>query len=435
MPTVLIVDDDADLRDSLAETLRDLGATVESAADGTTALGALARLSPDLVLLDLRMPGMSGLEVLARIKARPAPPPVVILTAVPDATNTIEAMRLGAADHLAKPIGREDLARLLGRFPISRPARRPAEADMLVGVSAAMRSIQKIVGLLADTEAVALIAGEPGTGKAMVARAIHRHGRRRAKPFITLDCAALVREPVRIAFRAAEGGTLLLTDLDRTDAAGQTLLLAMLEGGGTPSGKAGPASARLLATIRRPLENSVQAGQFGDELFHKLGGIPIQLSPLRERVADVLPLAEYFLSFAAADAAPRSLSPAATALLKAHGWPGNVRELRNAMQRVSALVRRPLVEADDLGFLDASPATVPEGDWLAGTLDEATSRLERAMILRALDAAHGVRAEAARRLGIHRQLLHTKLRRYGLEASENRTDPVRDPDNGLSGST
>ena len=182
MARILIVDDDAALREGIAETVGDLGHTPEPAADGEAALARVAQGGIDVMLLDLRMPGIDGIEVLRRLRALPAPPPVAVLTAVPTVANTIEAMRLGAVDHLAKPVGRDDLAVLIARMlPAAAPAAPPpAEVgeDELVGSSAPMREIQKSIGRLADSEATVLITGETGTGKEVVARAIHRHGRR-----------------------------------------------------------------------------------------------------------------------------------------------------------------------------------------------------------------------------------------------------------------
>ena len=442
MPTILIVDDDTALRESMAETLGDLGHSVIEAPDGGHALDVLAERPVDAVLLDLRMPGMDGLEVLARIRARPHPPPVAVLTAVATAANTIEAMRLGAVDHLSKPVGRADLAALLDRLlPAGAAAAPPAAAaqpsEALVGASAAMRDVQKSIGLLADSDATVLIAGETGTGKEVVARALHRHGRRRDKPFVAVNCAAIPTELLESqlfghvrgaftgaiadrpgSFREANGGTLFLDEIGDMDLAMQAKLLRVLQErvvvpvGGKPVA----INVRIVAASHRDLPDAVQKGQFRQDLFYRLGVVPLTLPPLRERLADIVPLAEHFLA-QAAEGTPRRLTPGAASALLAHGWPGNVRELQNAMQRVTALVRRPVIDAADLDFLTAAQPAAHGTDWLDGDLDTAVARLETAMIQRALAAAGGNRTEAARRLGIHRQLLHTKLRRYGLEAS------------------
>lgn len=450
MSIVLIVDDDAALRDSLAEALTDLGHTPHLAADGTTALSHLAQTKVDAVLLDLRMPGMDGMEVLARIRARPNPPPVAVLTAVPTAANTIEAMRLGAVDHLAKPIGLADLAALIARMIPTEAARSraaPADSDenTLVGGSAAMRRVQKSIGMLADSDASVLITGETGTGKEVAARAIHRHGRRAAHPFVAINCAAIPAELLESqlfghtrgaftgavadsigSFRQAQGGTLFLDEIGDMAAPLQAKLLRVLqERVVTPvGGKPVTIDVRIISATHQNLAQAVTKGRFREDLYYRLGVVPLELPPLRERLADIVELAEHFLALFSTP--PRRLSAAAAARLLAHDWPGNVRELRNAMERAAVLGRSSVVAAEDLDFLRARP---PQADEFPSTdLPRAIEQLERTMIAKALTDSAGNRSEAARRLGIHRQLLHEKLRRYAIDPSGNRTDDVGTPD-------
>ncbi len=253
MARILIVDDDAALREGIAETLADLGHASVQAADGATGLARVADGGIDAVLLDLRMPGLDGMEVLRRLRGRASPPPVAVLTAVPTATNTIEAMRLGAVDHLAKPIGRAELAALIARMLPDRGGPAPASGQAapgedLVGGSPAMREVQKAIGMLADMDATVLITGETGTGKEVVARAIHRHGRRAAQPFVAVNCAAIPADLLESqlfghvrgaftgavadragSFREADRGTLFLDEIGDMDAALQAKLLRVLQ--------------------------------------------------------------------------------------------------------------------------------------------------------------------------------------------------------------
>jgi two-component system NtrC family response regulator len=446
--TILVIDDDAGLRAGLAETIGDLGHRALEAADGQAGLAMLAREQVSAVLLDLRMPGLDGIEVLRRIRALSDPPPVAVLTAVPTAANTIEAMRLGAVDHIEKPIGRAALAALIARMlPVAAPApQAEADPDALVGNAPDMREVQKAIGMLADADTTVLITGETGTGKEVVARAIHRHGRRAARPFVAVNCAAIPADLLESqlfghvrgaftgavtdragSFRDANGGTLFLDEIGDMAPALQAKLLRVLQERVVQpvGGKPVAIDVRILAATHQDLAAMVADGRFREDLFWRLGVVPVRLPPLRERLSDILPLAEHFLTLAGGPA--RALAAEAGALLLAHPWPGNVRELRNAMERAAALARRPVITAEDLAFLRRAPSR-GEVDWLAGDLPEAVARLEAAMIRNALDAAGGNRAEAARRLNIHRQLLYEKMRRYAIKPSDNRTEPVAKPD-------
>ena len=454
MATILIVDDDRALRRAVATALGDLGHDAAEAADGEAALAWLSRHEADAVLLDLRMPGMDGMDVLRRIRAKPNAPPVAVLTAVPTSDNTIEAMRLGAADHLAKPIGRDGLRALLTRMlPAGTAPAAPvsgAKEGDLVGSSAAMRDIQKSIGLLADSDATVLLLGETGTGKEVVAHAIHRHGRRAKAAFVPVNCAAIPAELLESllfghvrgaftgaiadragSFRDAQGGTLFLDEIGDMDLAMQAKLLRTLqERVVTPvGGRPVPIDVRVIAATHRDLLQGVRDGKFREDLYYRLGVVPVALPPLRERLADIIPLAEHFLALSAENGTPKRLSAEAAARLLAHPWPGNVRELLNAMKRVATLVRRPIVGAEDLAFLATHPTGTGEPtDWLAGSLPEAVERLEIELIQRALKTSGGNRAQAAEQLGIRRQLLYQKLERYGLAPSAQGSPPVSETD-------
>ena len=447
MARILIADDDAAVRDGMAEAVADLGHAVTAVADGEAALAAAA--SADAVLLDLRMPGaLDGMAVLRRLRARPAAPPVAILTAYASSANTIEAMRLGAFDHLTKPVGRADIAELLGRMlrPAASAAPAPAAADedgALIGVSAGMRAVQKTIGLVADSDATVLVTGETGTGKEVVARALHRHGRRAAGPFVAVNCAAIpsalleselfghVRGAFtgavaerRGAFRDATGGTLFLDEIGDMGLATQAKILrAVQEREVAPlGGRPVRIDVRIIAATHRDLPARVRDGAFREDLFYRLAVVPIHLPPLRDRLADVVPLAEHFLALLPGG---RRLGADAAARLLGQSWPGNARELRNAMERAAALSRDAVIGAAALGI----PAAPPPPEPPAADLPGAIAQLERTMITRALADCGGNRAEAARRLGINRQLLYAKLRQFELDSMSGEATPaVRLPD-------
>jgi DNA-binding NtrC family response regulator len=448
MPTILIVDDDAALRDGLAETVHDLGYQAQLATSGREALGILASNEIQGVLLDIRMPGgMDGIEVLRRIRAQKNGPPVVVLTAFASAENTIEAMRIGAFDHLTKPIGRQELQELLARM-LARPAAASPgvlsdhATGTLIGLSELMRRVQKTIGLAADSDATVLVLGETGTGKELVARALHEHGRRKHKPFVAVNCAAIPADLLESelfghmrgaftgaaadrtgAFREADDGTLFLDEIGDMPATMQAKILrALQERVVTPvGGKPVPIDARVIAATHRDLPSLVAQGAFREDLYYRLNVVPIGLPPLRERRTDIVPLAEHFLKAASTNGDTKRLTAAAAALLLEHSWPGNVRELRNVIERACVMVRGEVIDAADLDLtLAATEPTLHDGL----DLPTAVAKLEEAMIRKTLAACGGNRAEAARRLNIHRQLLYTKMQRYGLTDEDVSANPT-----------
>jgi DNA-binding NtrC family response regulator len=448
MTVVLIVDDEKVLRDGLSEAIRDLGYEPVVASSGREALAVAAKAKPDAVLLDLRMPDMGGLQVLTRLRngADGVKLPIAIITAYATAANTIEAMRLGAFDHLTKPVGREDLAFLLERMVRSRATKAlkspPPDPDSvpedLIGSSSSMREVQKTIGMVADSEATVLVTGETGTGKEVVARTIHRVGVRSAGPFMALNCAAIPPDLIESelfghvkgaftgavlerkgAFREAHGGTLFLDEIGDMDLAMQAKILrAIQERVVTPvGGRPQKIDVRIIAATHRDLEKWVRQGRFREDLLYRLNVVPIELHPLRKRATDIAPLAKHFLALASSP--KKNLSNEAVQRLSDHAWPGNVRELRNAMERVAVMCRSDIVTAFDLDFLTAVPPHEAGGGGSNGDLSSAVEDLERRMIAEALTESRGNRAEAARRLGIHRQLLHAKAEKYGLGKRNN----------------
>lgn len=451
MAAVLIVDDDAAMRDVLVEAVRDFGYEAHLAVSGDAALELLDRVSVSAVLLDLRMPGMDGLEVLRRIRARPAAPVVAVLTAHATSSNTIEAMRLGAFDHLTKPIGRDELKRVIDAMLAAGTGSRAAAAgeisrEALVGSSEAIRAVQKRIGMLADSDATVLVTGETGTGKELVARAIHEHGNRRKKPFVAVNCAAIPAELLESelfghvrgaftgaasdrsgAFRDADGGTLFLDEIGDMDVLMQAKILrALQERIVTPvGGKPVAVDVRVITATHRDLPTRVREGRFREDLYYRLNVVPIHLPPLRERPADIEPLANHFVAMGSR----KTLSADAMSRLSAHAWPGNVRELRNAIDRAVVLARGGVIDAADFDFLHVvDPSEKVSLTWPDEDLPTATAHLEALLIRRTLRKTAGNRSEAARQLNIHRQLLHAKMKRYGIDASEFRTEGVSNPD-------
>jgi DNA-binding NtrC family response regulator len=410
------------------------------------------------VLLDLRMPGgLDGIDVLRRIRSQQDAPPVVVLTAFASAENTIEAMRLGAFDHLTKPIGRGELKVLLDRLPLRAPARtaaRQSRADALIGSSDGMRRVQKTIGLAADGDATVLILGETGTGKELIARALHVHSRRKDHPFIAVNCAAIPADLLESelfghvkgsftgatsdrtgAFREAENGTLFLDEIGDMPLAMQAKILrALQERIVTPvGGKPVRVSARVVAATHRDLTKLITSGQFREDLYFRLNVVPIAIPPLRERPSDIAALAEHFLELAgSARASDKQLTPAAIEKLSRYSWPGNVRELRNVIERACVLTRSDIIDAGDLYIGGGQERSLGGYSLLEADLPSAVAKLEETMIRKALEASGGNRTEAARRLNINRQLLYTKMQRYGLadgEVSEKPTPSVGKDDN------
>ncbi len=453
MAMILIVDDDTAFRDTLAEALDDLGYQVSQAASCEAGLRRLEAGGIDLAIVDLRLPGDDGLAFLRAAPTLAPGVPCIMLTAYAVGSNTIEAMRLGAFDHLTKPIGRDTLAQTLARalraqehdnIEADTGADTGQAGEQMLSNSEVMRAIFKRIGLVADSDNSVLVLGETGTGKELVAQALHANSARTAGPFVAVNCAAIPADLLESElfghvkgafsgatadragrFREADGGTLFLDEIGDMALPTQAKILRVLqERQVTPLGArhALPVDLRIIAATHRDLEAEVATGTFRADLWYRLQVITINLPPLRERPDDIDLLAAHFLRQGASGRAKR-LSAAALAALRAHAWPGNVRELRNTMQRAIALSEGELIEASHLG-LHATPvaqagagvatAPVDDIDW-DGTLDAAVARLESVMLLRALEACAGNRSQAARRLGLSRQQLYRKLAQHRLE--------------------
>jgi len=451
MATILIIDDDEAFREGLAETVQDLGHRPVEAASGEEAFRLLRDgAAPDCIFLDFRLPGADGLDVLEALRSTDGlqTVPVVMLTAHATSDNTIGAMRLGAFEHLTKPVGRDEIAALLERILSLQAAPSVAHAfndeltpkePQLLGVSEAMRGVQKRLGRAAGTNSTVLITGETGTGKEVAARVLHRASARASGPFIAVNCAAIPDDLLeselfghgkgaftgaqgdrRGRIEEAHGGTLFLDEVGDMPLTMQAKLLRVLqERQVTPLGtnRIVAVDVRIVAATHRDLAAMVEAGTFRQDLLFRLNVIPMHMPPLRERVADILPLAEHFLAAASADAMRKHLSADAQRLLATFAWPGNVRELANAIERASALAPGQVLTREDFGFLATAKGSTDDAippHLLELPLAQAVAQLERALVVHALAASGGNRAEAARRLGISRQSLYTRMTALGL---------------------
>lgn len=443
MALILLIDDDRDFGATLAATLGSMGHEVIVATDGAAGLAMLSEAPVELAFVDYRMPTMDGISFLRQRQAddRIRSIPVIMLTAFASGQNTIDAMRLGAFDHLTKPIGRAELADIVTRALASgqRTSGPVVASDdtELAGGSQGMRQVQKRIGLAAASDVPVLITGETGTGKELVARALHRASPRASRPFVAVNCAAIPADLLESElfghrrgafsgatteregyFREADGGTLLLDEIGDMPLPMQAKLLRVLqEGAVTPLGSSQPVrvDVRVLAATHRRIGDLIAAGTFRSDLFYRLNVLPIELGALRERPEDIPALADRFLRD---DGHPgKQLTEAALALLQGYAWPGNVRELRNVMERCRVLVAGQRIDAADLAPMlnTAAPVATGAAETAPETLPDAVARLERTMIVDALREAGGNRAEAARRLGIRRQLLYRKLVDHGLE--------------------
>ena len=441
MALILVVDDDDAMRDALAEGIVDLGYVPSLAESGATALRILSESHIDAALIDLRMSGMDGLELLARIREMKSPPPTAVLTAHATAHNTIEAMRLGAFDHLTKPIGRDALSGVLSAMLAAGAEKRSLSTQRsetgLIGSSDAMRAVQKAIGRLADSETTVLITGETGTGKELVARALHDHGKRAQQPFVAVNCAAIPTELMETElfghvkgaftdarqgrgglFVEANGGTLFLDEIGELPLGLQPKLLRALQerkvrpvGGTSELGF----DARLVTATNKDLESAVEDGRFRGDLFYRIDVVHVPVPPLRSRGTDVLLLAQHFAQSFSANfgKAVTGLSPAVGEKLIAYPWPGNVRELANAIERAVALTRSDLLMVEDLPekirTSEKTPTAVSNFDPMELVpLEE----IERRYILRVLSLVGGNKSRAAQVLGFDRRTLYRKLERY-----------------------
>ncbi|MES1185048.1 MAG: sigma-54 dependent transcriptional regulator [Myxococcales bacterium] len=447
---ILVVDDEATARNGLAKLLEQEGYQVDLAADGVEALASVSDNAPGLIISDLKMPNMDGMELLKQLREREIEIPTIVATAFGEVSTAVAAMRAGAEDYLTKPIDFDALLlvveRTLARQEIKSEAenlRRQLRArdkeglEGLLGASPAMQRVYQMVRQVSGARATVLITGESGTGKGEVARALHSLGPRKGAPFVSLHCAALAEslleselfghekgsftgaDKKRIGrIEQADGGTLFLDEIGEIPAATQIKLLRVLQErtfervGGNETIKV---DVRVVAATNKNLAEEVREHRFREDLYYRLNVVHIDMPPLRQRGNDVVLLAEHFLRHFARENQRRidGFSDDARAKLVAHRWPGNVRELENAIERAVVFTEGELVEAEALPF-DAAPATIEGGPRIPGAT---MAELEKHAILATLDAVGGSTSRAAEMLDISARTIQYRLHEYGVVAS------------------
>ena len=455
--SILVVDDDVALARVLCALLAQGGFKASTVGDATAALNVLGKGGVDLVLTDVRMPGMDGFGLLGAVKEKFAEVPVVLMTAHGSVPMAVDAMKQGASDFVLKPFEREDLLGVMKRVlqitAVDRqaPPRRSAEAGSgLFGNTPAMLEAKSLIARAAASNATVLLRGESGTGKEVAAREIHRQSARSKAAFIAVNCAALTEEllvselfgyeagaftsstkegkPGRVEL--AEGGTLFLDEIGDISPKTQVTLLRLLQektfertGAGAKTRKA---DVRFIVASHQPLEKLVEEKKFREDLFYRLNVVPIFMPPLRERRADIVPLATMFCqTFAKENGRPSaSLDTGALGRLEAQEWKGNVRQLQNFIERLVVLSSSDVITAADvdreLGRGGVAPASASSSGSASGpvSLDDKRKETERAAIDDAIRRAGGNRTLAAKLLGISRRTLYNKMEALGMKPEE-----------------
>ena len=450
MPTprrrVLLVDDDEDIRITMRAVLKRAGYNVTAVSNGEAALEAEREHRFPVVITDLRMPGMSGDELIARMRAEFTEASLVVMTGYGNVSHAVEMLHNGVADYLTKPVNPDELVFRLDRLfktrhladenqALREQVRSNGRGREILGESPEIQRVMDLIDKVADTDATVLITGESGVGKELVAQAIHERSRRQHAPFVKVSCAALPETLLEVElFGAEEGaytdarkqrigrfelahtGTLFLDEIGDISPAVQIKLLRVLQerefervGGNDTIA----VDVRLISATNQDLRAQNHVPPFREDLYYRLNVINIQVPPLRDRHGDIAALAETFLRRSAREMSRpvKRIVPAALRRLSEYGWPGNVRELENAIERAVVLADSDVLDMADFDFLEpargSSRREEPE--------DETLEAIERTHIRRILAGCGGNRTQAAERLGIHRETLYNKIRRYGLE--------------------
>lgn len=449
MGSVLLIEDDPDQAMLVSDFLTRRGLRLRSACDAEQGLLLLEEESPDLILCDINLPGISGIEFLATVRPRHPQVAMLMMTAFSSIEQAIECIRLGADDYITKPLHLADLDGRIDRALESRATKTRLELlenevrdrhrfDNMIGRSAAMQRVFQIIQRAAQTSATVLISGRTGTGKELVARALHYHSNRASKPFVDINCGALpehlvaselfghqkgaftgATEMKKGLLETAEGGTLFLDEVQSLKPDLQTMLLRALQErtirrvGGRENIDV---DVRIVAATNKDITEAVRRGEFREDLYYRLNVVTVYLPELRERKEDIPLLLESFLKELAPDGAPCHFSTDALRTLQNYSWPGNVRELRNAVECALTIGRPPTLGIEDLPPHVTGLTKVSGAERTGGprTLDD----VERVHILRVLDELHQNHTRAAEVLGIDRRTLYRKLDKYKIEYSE-----------------
>ncbi|HVO20020.1 MAG TPA: sigma-54 dependent transcriptional regulator [Anaeromyxobacter sp.] len=465
MAHVLIVDDETNIRRVLAAMLKREGYEATTSADGEQALAVLAKTPVDVVVADLIMPRLGGMDLLKRISVDYPDVPVIMITAHGSVDSAVAALKAGAFDYITKPFEQEELKKIIAKAARAHDLERqnvhvaPGEPDAtpLVGDSPSMRAVHEMVARVADSPSTVLITGESGTGKELIAKALHRGSSRRDKPLIKVNCAAIPKDLVeselfgyeRGAFTGAVGskpgrfeladtGTLFLDEIGEVPVEMQVKLLRALQEsefervGGIKTIRV---DVRLVAATNRDLKQLIAEGRFREDLYYRLAVVPIALPPLRERREDIPPLVRHFIEKYDQRLGKRveGIEDAAMALLLDYAWPGNIRELENLMERSVLFADGPVIHAaslpDSLRERGAHPSgpiaavghlgaiAAPSGASMKEIVRHAQAELERELIARALEETGGNVTRAAKRLQISRKSLQVKMKELGLRGA------------------
>jgi two-component system, NtrC family, nitrogen regulation response regulator NtrX len=468
--TILVVDDEPSIVQTLAGILQDEGFEVLTAADGETALQVVEEESPDLVLLDISLPGMDGLEVLHQLKEHQPQLPVVMVSAYGNVENAVKATRLGAYDFIEKPPHADKIILTVrNALEMTRLAeenlqlrRRAVPTEEIVGQSQIMQQLREQVRIVAPTNAWVLITGENGTGKELVARAIHRFSKRAGKPFVEVNCAAIPEELIeselfghekgaftgatskrRGKFDQAHEGTLFLDEIADMSLKTQAKVLRILQEqrfervGGS---RAIQVDVRVVAATNKNLEELISRGQFREDLYYRINVIPIAVSSLKERPEDIPLLIEYFLKEFAQEnnSPPKIMTPEVVEVLRHQPWPGNVRELKNFVHRLAILTPGRVIDLANLPghFQGGRPSSELDQPFLqVSSFKEARSLFEKEYIRRKLAENQGNVSLTAESIGLERSHLYKKMRSHGLEPGREGEGQTGDggPETGDSG--